>query len=79
MQKLSDQNIPPNQIVQITGHKNLQSVNNYSHVNDNQHKNISKILSNTSANLTQNNSIYIYWNAYGPRKWKTSTLSGIFH
>ena len=24
-----------------------------------------------------NNSIYIHWNAYGPRQWKTGTLSGI--
>jgi len=30
VQKLQDNAVPPNQIVQITGHKNLQSVNNYS-------------------------------------------------
>ena len=24
-----------------------------------------------------NNSIYIHWNAYGPRQWKTGTFSGI--
>ena len=29
-QKLQDNGVPPNQIIQITGHKNLQSVNNYS-------------------------------------------------
>ena len=29
VQKLQDNDVPPNQIVQITGHKNLQSVNNY--------------------------------------------------
>ena len=28
--KLQDNAVPPNQIVQITGHKNLQLVNNYS-------------------------------------------------
>ena len=30
VQKLQDSGVPPNQIIQITGHKNLQSVNNYS-------------------------------------------------
>lgn len=57
VQKLSEQNIPPNQIMQITGHRNLQSVNNYSHVSENQHKNISKLLSN-NLSVTQNNSIH---------------------
>ena len=28
VQKLQDSGIPPNQIIQMTGHKNLQSVNN---------------------------------------------------
>ena len=30
VQKLQDSGVPPNQIIQITGHKNLQSVNKYS-------------------------------------------------
>ena len=30
VQKLQDNDVPPNQIVQITGHKNLLSINNYS-------------------------------------------------
>ena len=30
VQKLQDSGVPPNQIIQITGHKNLQSVNNNS-------------------------------------------------
>ena len=30
VQTLQDNDVPPNQIVQITGHKNLQSANNYS-------------------------------------------------
>lgn len=45
VQKLSENNVPPTQIMQITGHKNVQSVNNYSNLNENQHKQISKILS----------------------------------
>ena len=30
VQTLQDRNVPPTQIIQVTGHKNLQSVNNYS-------------------------------------------------
>ena len=30
VQKLSDNNVPPTEIIQITGHKNVQSVNSYS-------------------------------------------------
>ena len=40
VQKLQDNDVPPNQIVQITGHKNLQSINNCSSL-------ISKILSSS--------------------------------
>ena len=34
VQKLVDNNIPPNEIVQITGHKNVNSLNNYSAISD---------------------------------------------
>lgn len=55
VQKLSDNNVPPTQIMQITGHKNIQSVNNYSHLNETQHKQISNIISNP--NSTQSSSM----------------------
>ena len=45
VQKLQDNNIPPTQMVQITGHKNLQSVNNYSSLREQQQQDISSILS----------------------------------
>ena len=54
VQKLSDDNIPANQIMQITGHRNIQSVNNYSHISESQHKNISGILTNTQFPSTYN-------------------------
>ena len=67
VQKLSENNVPANQIMQITGHRNIQSVNNYSHIDEKQHKNISKILSTPSSempgssctvmNMQQNNSL----------------------
>ena len=44
--------MPTNHIVQVTGHKNLQSVNYYSSLRERQMENISKILSSSS--LTTN-------------------------
>ena len=52
IQKLNDSNIPANQIMQISGHKNIQSINNYSHINQQQHKEISKILHGTENTVT---------------------------
>ena len=48
IQKLNDNNIPPNQIMQISGHKNMASINNYSHINSHQHRQISQILYSNS-------------------------------
>ena len=44
IQKLCDHNIPAHQIMQISGHKNIQSINQYSHINTDQHKAISDVL-----------------------------------
>ena len=49
VQKLRDNDVPPNQMVQVTGHKNLQSVNYYSSLRERQMENISKILSSSSS------------------------------
>jgi len=48
VQKLQDKGIPPNQIIQITGHKNIQSLNNYSCLRESEMENISKILSSST-------------------------------
>ena len=40
VQKLQESGVPPNQIIQITGHKNLQSVNNYSSLREQQMESI---------------------------------------
>ena len=45
VQQLSDQNIPPTHIMQITGHKNINSINNYSEISSNNQQRISHILS----------------------------------
>jgi hypothetical protein len=46
VQKLSDAGIPANQIMQVTGHRNVNSINNYSSININQQKTISNIIAN---------------------------------
>ena len=43
--KMNDQGVPPTHIMQISGHKNVQSLNNYSTLSERQQKNISNILS----------------------------------
>ena len=60
VQKLQDSGVPPNQIIQITGHKNLQSVNNYSCLREKQMESISRIVSSrtkaaTNVAQTENN------------------------
>ena len=47
-QTLLDHDVPPTQIIQVTGHKNVQSVNNYSAMGERQQENISSIFSATS-------------------------------
>ena len=44
VQKLNDFNVPANQIMQISGHRNIHSINNYSHINEDQHCQISEML-----------------------------------
>ncbi len=48
IQKLNDNEVPANHIMQISGHKNIASINNYSHLNQHQHQNISRILHNSN-------------------------------
>ena len=52
MQKLQHSGVLPNQIIQITGHKNLQSVNNYSSLWEKQVESISRNLSSTTKAAT---------------------------
>ena len=48
VQKLVDNDVPPNEIIQITGHKNVNSLNNYATLSDKKQQQISAVLSNTS-------------------------------
>lgn len=48
VQKLRDSNVLPTEIVQITGHKNLQSINSYNSLGEKQQEAIPALLSTTS-------------------------------
>ena len=48
MQTLVNQNFPPTDIIQLSGHKNLQSVTHYSTVNESQQMEMSRILSSVA-------------------------------
>ena len=52
VQKLVDNNIPPNEIVQITGHKNVNSLNNYSAISDRRQQHIFTVLSRRGESST---------------------------
>ena len=51
VQKLNDAGVHPNQIMQVTGHRNIASINNYSTITVNQQKGISEILSDQVKNV----------------------------
>ena len=49
IQKLNDNDVPPTNIMQLSGHKNIQSINNYSQVSVQQQKTMSRILSGSAS------------------------------
>ena len=71
VKKLHDNNLPPNQIVQIAGHKDLQSINNYCSLKERQMENISKILlvliienESRTASSTTESTKSLYWGSF---------------
>jgi hypothetical protein len=48
--KLRENNVEGTDIMQISGHDNVASINNYLTMSDERHKKISNILSNTETN-----------------------------
>ena len=49
IQTLSENNVPPTQIAQLSGHKNLKSIENYSHLSTKQEMHMSNVLANISS------------------------------
>ena len=71
LQKLRENNVEGTDIMQISGHKNVASINNYLTMSDERHKKISNILSNTETN--RNALVPVVSNL--PRTTSTSTNS----
>jgi hypothetical protein len=46
IQTLLHAGVPPTDVIQLTGHKNVQSLNSYSHLSNGQQRNISNLLTN---------------------------------
>ena len=58
IQTFNNKDIPPSHLMQLLRHKNLQSINNYSHVAQKQQKIMSRILSgSTSIGQTETHSL----------------------
>jgi len=55
--KLRDNGIAPTDIIQISGHKNMQSVLNYSSLSETKHRQISEILNTSHIKKSKNESI----------------------
>ena len=58
VQKLQDHNVPPTHIAQVTGHKNPQSINNYSCLREEQQEAISSLLSTDTSSPLQTDDSY---------------------
>ena len=56
IQTLSEHDIPPTQIAQLSGHKNLKRIENYSTVSTKQQMHMSKVLSSVIAGTTASSS-----------------------
>ena len=76
VQKLQDSGVPPNKIIQITGHKNLQSVNNYSSLREKQMEGISHVLSSTTKAATNVAQTENNWTA---QPWLTIDRFNVYH
>ena len=54
IQKLNDSDIPPSHIKQLSGHRNVQSINNYSHISQQQQKTCQEYRVRPRLNVLQN-------------------------
>jgi len=57
LQKLNDSGLPPTHIMEKSGHQNMQSVNNYSKMNDAQQMQVSRILNSTRTCTVTSNTV----------------------
>ena len=77
VQKLVDNDVPPNEIIQITGHKNVNSLNNYSILSDKQQQ-ISAVLSTTASTSKTLSTVSIEEKTESARFLPDSPTGGLF-
>ena len=70
--------IPPNEIIQITGHKNVNSLNNYSTLSDKKQQQISAVLSNTASTSKTLSTVSIEEKTESARFLPDSSTGGLF-
>ena len=58
IQKLVDNDIPPNEIIQITRNKSVNSLNSYSSLSDKKQQQISAVLSNAASTSQSLSAVY---------------------
>ena len=54
IQTLLHADVPPTEVMQLSGHKKIQSLNAYSEVSENQHQSLSNILANIVSRTDDN-------------------------
>jgi hypothetical protein len=62
-------------IMQISGHKKVAFINNYSTLSEERHRKISNILSNTESETNRNALIPVQFSANLPRKASTNSTA----
>ena len=75
IQTLNDKDIPPSQKMQLSGHKNVQSINNYSHVSQEQQKRMSRISSGSTSMVQTETHSFVETRKY---QSPTPTAAGLF-
>ena len=73
-----DNDVPPNEIIQITGHKNVNSLNNYSTLSDKKQQQISAVLSNTASTSKTLSAVSIEEKTESARFLPYSSTGGLF-
>ena len=77
-EELVDNDVPPNEIIQIIGHKNVNSLNNYSTLSDKKQQQISAVLSNTASTSKTLSTVSIEEKTESARLLPDSSTGGLF-
>ena len=75
VQKLRENNVEGIDIMQISGHKKVAFINNYSTLSEERHRKISNILSNTESETNRNALVPVQFSANLPRKTSTNSTA----